>query len=119
MENDEDEQFFMKEGFASSGLFDIIKITRSGNELLEWLGSHPDHPDLILSDLNMPGKNGYDIIEEIRNHKALKHIPVVITSTSTAVKVREKCLEMGAAQYIVKPETFIEYEKFAVNLYRI
>lgn len=119
VENDEDEQFFMKEGFVASGLFEILALARSGNELFDWLKQNDQLPDLILSDLNMPGKNGYDIIEEISNREEYRQIPVVITSTSSAEKIREKCLDMGAADYIVKPETFIEYERFAENLYKL
>ena len=109
----------MNEGFVASGLFDILTLARSGNELLDWLRNNQQLPDLILSDLNMPGKNGYDIIEEMGRNPLYQHIPVVITSTSTAEKVREKCLEMGAVSYIVKPETFIEYDRFAEKLYKL
>ncbi|HEU4903911.1 MAG TPA: response regulator, partial [Flavisolibacter sp.] len=84
VENDEDEQLFMKEGFDSSGLFEIITMLKSGDELFDWLERNTgNQPDLILSDLNMPGKNGYDIIDEIKASPVYAAIPVVITSTSS------------------------------------
>jgi CheY-like chemotaxis protein len=120
VENDEDEQFFMKEGFDASGMFDLIAQVKNGDMLFEWLEEHLSSlPDLILSDLNMPGKNGYDIINEIKATPAYAHIPVIITSTSSAKTIIRKCLELGASDYIVKPDTFIEYAGYIKNLHRI
>ena len=119
VENDEDEQEFMKEGFDATGLFTIIAQLKNGDHLLEWLQSHREQlPDVILSDLNMPGKNGYDIITELKNAAAWSHIPVIITSTSSTRSIIEKCMALGAADYIVKPETFIQYVPYVKNLYR-
>ncbi|GAB3168722.1 response regulator [Telluribacter humicola] len=120
VENDEDEQFFMKQGFDSSGLFEIITMVRNGDVLLEWLTDNTATlPDIILSDLNMPGKNGYDIILGIKGNPTYNHIPVIITSTSSTKTIVDKCLNMGAADYVVKPETFIEYVPYVENLHRL
>src|SRR5438045_2548038 len=96
IENDEDEQYFMREGFSKSP-FTIAAQLGSGDELIEWLEHHPNElPDIILSDLNMPGKNGYDIIEFMHKHPAYGHIPVIITSTSSTPATIEKCMSRGA-----------------------
>jgi CheY-like chemotaxis protein len=117
VENDEDEQFFMKEGFDGSGLFQIIAQVKNGNDLLDWLEQHPSvKPDIILSDLNMPGKNGYDVIADTRSLSGYSHIPVIIISTSSTKTIIDKCLASGAAGYLVKPDTFIEYSSFAKKL---
>jgi CheY-like chemotaxis protein len=120
VENDEDEQLFMKEGFEASGLFDTLAIAEDGNALFTWLEENRALlPDFILTDLNMPGKNGYDILKDIKAHSAYSQIPVVITSTSTATAVIHKCRDLGAAEYMVKPETFNEYLTFARKFYEI
>lgn len=120
VENDEDEQFFMKEGFDAAGLFDILVQVKNGDALLEWLeGPEASMPDLILSDLNMPGKNGYDVILEMKVHHKYAGTPVVIISTSSTQSIVDKCLAMGAADYLVKPDTFNEYVPFVKNLYRL
>jgi CheY-like chemotaxis protein len=119
VENDEDEQLFMKEGFETVDLFEIVGQVTNGNTLFEWLERHLDAlPDIILSDLNMPGKNGYDVIKEIKSNPLYSHIPVVITSTSSTVTIMEKCLAAGASDYVVKPDTFVEYVPYVRNLYR-
>lgn len=119
VENDEDEQFFMKESFDASGLFDILAQPRNGDLLMEWLTDHPAVlPDVILSDLNMPGKNGYDILEEVKTNPVYARIPVIITSTSSTTSTVNKCLSLGASDYLVKPETFIAYKGYVENLYQ-
>ncbi len=120
VENDEDEQFFMKEGFDASGLFEIIAQVSNGDNLIEWLEEHPAiKPDLILSDLNMPGKNGYDILDEVKSNPQWSDIPVIITSTSSTKSIMDKCLSKGATEYIVKPDTFIDYQPYVQNLHQV
>ena len=117
VENDVDEQLFMQEGFTESGLFHILAVAKNGEELFERLQEKELLlPDLILSDLNMPGKNGYDILKEIKADERLAHIPVAITSTSSIAPVIDKCLSLGACCFLQKPELFIEYATFAQKL---
>lgn len=119
VENDEDEQFFLKEGFDTADLFEIMAQVNNGDELLEWLSNNESNlPEIILSDLNMPGKNGYDIISEVKGTPAFAHIPVIITSTSSTKTIIKKCLDLGAADYVVKPDTFIQYAPFVKELYK-
>ena len=120
VENDEDEQLFMKEGFDAAGLFEIKAQLRNGDELLEWLKENSTLlPELVLSDLNMPGKNGYDILDELKSNPAYAHLPIIITSTSSAQTIIDKCLKKGAAEYMVKPDTFVEYEPFVKRLHQV
>ena len=118
VENDEDEQMFMKEGFDAAGLFEIVAQVKNGDALMDWIsGNRRSLPDLILTDLNMPGKNGYDIMDELKADPTLAHIPIIITSTSSTRSTMEKCFEKGAADFLVKPDTFIEYEGFVRKLH--
>lgn len=119
VENDEDEQPFMREGFESSGLFEVAAVVGNGNLLFQWLDAQAGSlPDLILSDLNMPGKNGYDILTETRANPAYDHLPVIITSTSASPLFIQRCRELGAAAYLVKPDSFTEYKAFALKLFK-
>lgn len=120
VENDEDEQYFMKEGFDAAGLFHIMAQLHNGDHLLQWLADIDEPlPDLVLTDLNMPGKNGYDILDELKANPAYAHLPIIITSTSAAPSIIDKCLQKGAADYMVKPDTFVEYEPFVKKLYNL
>jgi CheY-like chemotaxis protein len=119
VENDQDEQLFMREAVKAGDLFNLWEILRNGDTLFEWLSKNKKVPDLILSDLNMPGKNGYDIIEGLKSDPAYKDIPVVITSTAASPSTIQKCIASGAAAYLVKPETFISYDEFFKELHQL
>lgn len=120
VENDEDEQFFMKQGFEKSGFFEIMELLPNGNALFDWLAENPANlPDIILSDLNMPGKNGNDIVVGISQEPLYQNIPVIITSTSATPSIRERCMNQGAAGYLVKPDTFVDYLPFVNELHAL
>jgi len=118
VENDEDERYFMSEAFRAAPEFDILGEFGNGDQLTEWLQGPPrELPELVLSDLNMPGKNGYDIIDELK--VAYPDIAVFATSTSSVVTTREKCIRAGAKDFIAKPDIFIAYDAFVAELYRL
>lgn len=59
-------------------------------------------PNLVLLDIVMPQKNGYEVLEEIRKDEALKHIPIIIISNSGEPFELKRILELGAKDYIIK-----------------
>lgn len=118
VENDEDERFFMSEAFKASPGFEILGEFGNGDQLTEWLyGPARELPELVLSDLNMPGKNGYDIIDELK--ATHPDIAVFATSTSSVVTTREKCIRAGAKDFIAKPDIFIAYDSFVSEFYQM
>ncbi|WP_353719112.1 response regulator [Dyadobacter sp. 676] len=118
VENDEDERYFMSEALKAFGKFEVVGEFGNGDQLTEWLESAPQQlPELVLSDLNMPGKNGYDIIDELKTN--YPGIAVFATSTSSVVSTREKCVNAGAKDFIAKPDIFIAYDAFVSELYNL
>jgi sigma-B regulation protein RsbU (phosphoserine phosphatase) len=59
--------------------------------------------DLVLLDIMMPEMDGYQVLEEMRNDAALKHIPVIMISAVSEMESVVKCIEMGATDYLPKP----------------
>lgn len=84
--------------FASNGL-EALKLLRQENAVL---------PDLIFLDINMPIMNGMECLAELKNIDTLRHIPVIICSTSAYTGDQEKCEELGADFYLVKPNTLLQ-----------
>lgn len=81
-----------------------------GNETLDKV--RKDSPDLILLDINMPGKDGFAVLEEIRADPAIQHIPVIILTAARLDPVEiQSGLNMGADDYVTKP--FDRRELFA------
>jgi CheY-like chemotaxis protein len=67
------------------------------------------HPDLILLDLNLPKKNGHEVLAEIKADEALKRIPVLILTTSQAEEDILKAYNFYASGYIAKPPSFEQF----------
>jgi CheY-like chemotaxis protein len=117
IDNDEDEQFFIEKGFIATDLFEISGMLSNGNDLLTTLHSMSPLPDLIMSDLNMPGKNGFEILEELKGDPALSSIPVIITTNVTTQGIEDQCYKLGAFDIQAKPANFLHYEQFAKKIY--
>lgn len=96
------------EALRDSKLHNNLFVVSDGVEALEFLykqGKYHDAvtPDLILLDLNLPRKNGKEVLKEIKNHDDLKRIPVVILTTSRAEEDIVKTYNLHANCYISKP----------------
>lgn len=81
----------------------------NGNEALSTLAKVV--PDVIFLDMNMPGMNGKETLERIRNDERLLSVPIYILSTSNDLKEVEACYKLGATKWLVKPSSFIELIK--------
>jgi len=120
-EDDPAEQEFIRQGFERSGFFDIISILPNGHKLVGALESLPkkDLPDVILSDINMPLMTGYEALVKVKKNPALSKIPFIIFSSSKEEFTRNTSLDLGAENFIVKPENINNYENFAKELYKL
>jgi CheY-like chemotaxis protein len=86
-----------------------LTTAKDGMELMGKLEETvPPPPDVIFLDLNMPRKNGFECLEEIRRTHKLKNIPVVIFSTSAQSDSVDKVYESGANYYVRKPGSFAQ-----------
>jgi len=113
VDDDEDDIFFAERALKRVGLEAIVQSVGDGVELMDYLHQKGKYkpekaprPDLILLDLNMPKKNGKEALAEIRADKALRHIPVILFTTSSAEQDILACYRLGANSYIRKPVTF-------------
>lgn len=79
-----------------------LKTYNGGDKLLTAIYNPPPIPYVVFLDLNMPGKNGFDVLKELRDSEK-KDIPVVIFSTSNEPGIIEKCRLLGANLFITKP----------------
>ncbi len=107
-EDDKDDQELLKDVFNSIDDSFRLVFVDNGKQLISLLEKLSDDqvPCLILLDYNMPELSGADILQEIRELAGYKHIPKVIWSTSGSDRFKNKCLELGAADYVIKPSSF-------------
>lgn len=107
-DDDQDDRIFFTEAMLEVNPDVILKEAQDGAELMEILHTLSDPlPEVIFLDLNMPKKNGFDCLEEIRKLKgAIREVKVIMFSTSSDPQDIEKALELGASFYAVKPSGF-------------
>ena len=97
-----------KEALKDAKVLNEIYVAKDGVEALEFLHrkgrfSSVPLPDLILLDLNLPKKDGREVLAEIKEDPILKHIPVVVLTTSKADEDIIKTYNLHANAYITKP----------------
>ena len=97
-----------RETLKDSKLLSHISVVKDGEEAMAFLlreGKYVNatRPDLILLDLNMPKKNGLEVLAEIKIDERLRRIPVVVLTTSSAEKDILKTYDLHANCYITKP----------------
>jgi CheY-like chemotaxis protein len=100
--------FLIRETLASGRIWNHLNVVRDGIEAMAYLQQQGDfsaavRPDLILLDLNLPRKDGREVLAEIKTNENLKHIPVVILTTSQAQEDVLQAYELHANCYISKP----------------
>ncbi len=79
-----------------------LHLVTSGQEALAYLSSHP-RVDLILLDIVMPGIDGYETCQRIREHHFYSHVKVILVSSKVKLEERLWGYQLGADDYITKP----------------
>jgi CheY-like chemotaxis protein len=110
---------FAQDAFEESGMPHSLNFVNDGEALIEYLNhclythglntnepSRTPLPNLILLDLNMPRKDGREALREIKANPKLRHIPVVVLTTSSSDGDVFRSYDIGANSYITKPVTF-------------
>lgn len=113
-DDDPDDRLLARNAFKVSRLANDLRFVEDGEELMEYLhrqGNYADptlspEPGLILLDLNMPRKDGREALAEIKADPRLRHIPVVVLTTSKAEEDIYRSYDVGASSFITKPVSF-------------
>jgi two-component system, chemotaxis family, response regulator Rcp1 len=112
----------IKEVFKDAKIYNTMKVAYDGEAAMEILRNdgNASFPDLILLDLNLPKKDGREVLREIKGDDYLKCIPVVILTTSNAEEDLIETYKMNANCYITKPvdlDQFINVVKSIENFW--
>ena len=105
-----------QEALKEGKVFNNLHWAKDGVEALEFLRRQGRHaaaprPDIILLDLNLPKKDGREVLQEIKSDNVLKRIPVVVLTTSKAEEDVVRTYNLHANCYVTKP---VDLEKFMV-----
>jgi len=113
VDDDENDRFLVKRAFQKIGVTDPIHLVRDGVEAIEYMmgeGKFMDrkkfsYPTFILSDLKMPRKDGFAVLEFLKSNPEWAVIPTIIFSASEDLDDIKKAYMLGASSYHVKPRT--------------
>jgi len=110
-EDEENDVLFLERAFKLAGSTHTLKAVPDGAQALEYLTGegifadrtrHP-FPDLILLDINMPKKSGFDVLEWLRSQPRYNSLPALILTSSSRPEDMEKARQLGADDYLLKP----------------
>ena len=108
VEDNEGDILLTTEAFENTKVMNQLNVVRDGKEAIAFLnkeGNYSDvcEPDILLLDVNLPKKNGHEVLEYIKSDVRLKHIPVIMLSTSSSQADILKSYCHHANCYITKP----------------
>ncbi|HTA61179.1 MAG TPA: response regulator [Bacteroidia bacterium] len=108
-DDDVDDHTFFKEALKDFSLPTNLTWVHNGDELMQLLTNQANTlPNVLFMDLNMPRKNGFECLSEIKLNDKLKNLPIIIYSTSFHKVIADKLHKNGANYYISKPTEISE-----------
>jgi CheY-like chemotaxis protein len=106
VEDDPGDVVLIQEAFEHNKVRNHLHIVGDGVEAMDFLRNGGERPDLILLDLNLPRKDGREVLAEIKSDAALRSIPVVVLTTSKAEEDILRSYDLHANAYVTKPVDF-------------
>ena len=125
-EDEENDIIFLELAFESAGSPHTLKAVPDGAQAIEYLAGersfadrmrHPV-PALVLLDINMPKKNGLEVLQWIRQQPQFKSLPVLILTSSSRAEDKHKAHELGADDYLLKPSDPLELVEVVKSLHK-
>ena len=121
-EDDADDRLLLQTAFQEIGYQGRLEFVANGEELLDFLKKNlgqPIQPGVIILDLNMPKKGGKEVLSEIRGELGYKKVPIIVFSTTKNEAEVQKCYELGADNYFVKPVNYSSLIKFVTDIHNL
>lgn len=117
-DDDDDDKLLFMDVLKELGIAAKLSSANNGETLMRTLSQGPP-PDMLFLDLNMPLKNGFECLAEIRTDKKLDKMPVIIFSTSAQPSAIDEVFAGGAQLYVRKPNDFTQLKKVIKTVFDI
>ena len=115
-DDDMDDCIFFKEALTELQLSNNLTAVHDGEQLMQYLTLETTElPHILFLDMNMPRKNGFECLLEIKQNAKLKDLPVAIFSTSFEQEVVNLLYKNGAHYFIRKPSEFSQFKKIILH----
>jgi len=131
VEDNEGDILLTKEAFEEAKILIKLSVVRDGKEAIDFLDKQGKYtaaemPDMLLLDVNLPKKNGHEVLQYIKGNDMLKHIPVIMLTTSSSPKDINLSYNNYANCFITKPVDVNEFigvitsiENFWISVVRL
>lgn len=115
VEDNEDDVVLIQEAFGESRMVSAIQTVSNGEEALAYLRREGQYqavslPEMVLLDINMPKKNGFEVMQAIKSDPQLRSLPVVMLTTSDREEDIVQSYAGGACSYIRKPVDLAQFQ---------
>ena len=107
----EDQEIFAETLCEIDASIKCLNFFNGSEALNQLLAKGTVLPDFIFLDLNMPVMNGYEFLKEVKNHKELTDLQMIIYTTSSEPKHKEQAKKLGASSFITKPSEMVELKR--------
>jgi CheY-like chemotaxis protein len=116
VEDNEDDVVIIQEAFAQSRLVDVINTVSDGEAALAYLGREGKYkvarvPDIVLLDINMPKKNGFEVMQAMKADPRLRPLPIIMLTMSDRDEDVIRSYAYGACSYIRKPVDLDQFRR--------
>ncbi len=121
VDDNDDDIVLIKDALAESRLINVLDVAHDGEEAIDFLrrqGKYKDalEPGLVLLDINMPKKNGFEVLMEVKADPELKHIPIIMLTVSHRDEEVIKAYREGVCSFVRKPIDFCEFQRVVGQL---
>jgi CheY-like chemotaxis protein len=115
-EDNEDDVLMIREAFDGATVANIVEVVSDGEQVMRYLRRQSPYekaraPELMLLDINMPRKDGFEVLDEVKADPKLRHLPVVMLTTSHREEDVVRSYSHGACSYVTKPIDFKQFEE--------
>jgi CheY-like chemotaxis protein len=116
VEDDPNDVLLIQRAFQKAGMRDVLKVVRDGEQAIDYLAGNNAYADrtkypvpfMVLLDLKMPGTDGFEVLQWVRQEAGLKRLLIVVLTSSNLQADVNRAYELGANSYLVKPVEFSE-----------
>lgn len=121
VEDNEGDILLTTEALEEGGILKTLKVIRDGACLVKYLEkiaetAPSELPDLILLDINLPKKNGHEVLKELKSNQLFQHIPVIMLTTSCSESDILKSYKEHASCYLIKPMEMSDFVKLVEKI---
>jgi CheY-like chemotaxis protein len=123
-EDNDDDVIMMKRAFKKANFLNPLHVVEDGEQAIAYLKGEGKYasreeyplPSLLLLDLKMPRKNGFDVLEWVRQQSGLSSLRVVVLTSSDEIRDVNRAYQLGANSFLVKPLDFSEFVRMTEAL---